>query len=75
MASAKFIAETLRQAVFAMQLPHPDSEVSHFVTISIGVACCVPKQGEPSGFLGTADAALYRAKTLGRNRVECGTSK
>jgi diguanylate cyclase (GGDEF)-like protein/PAS domain S-box-containing protein len=69
-ADAATFAETLRQAVCALELPHPDSDISPFVTISVGVACCVPKDGEPSNLLGLADEALYRAKTLGRNRVE-----
>ncbi|EHL31073.1 sensor domain-containing diguanylate cyclase [Legionella drancourtii] len=67
---ATLFAETLRQAVCALQLPHPDSNISSFVTISVGVACCTPREGEPSNLLGLADEALYRAKTLGRNRVE-----
>lgn len=69
-ADAKLFAEALRLAVCAMELPHPDSEISHFVTISIGVACFIPLKGEPSSLLILADNALYRAKTLGRNRVE-----
>jgi diguanylate cyclase (GGDEF)-like protein len=40
-------------------------------TVSIGVAGFVPSvQGEPSQLLRRADAALYRAKRAGRNRVE-----
>lgn len=69
-AGAKLFAETLRQAVYALELPHPDSATSKFVTISIGVACCIPQTDEPNQLLEAADAALYRAKTLGRNRVE-----
>jgi diguanylate cyclase (GGDEF)-like protein len=41
------------------------------VTISIGVAC-FPKDGcEERELFAYADAALYRAKNAGRNRVEC----
>jgi|GEM_PF-3835594 len=69
-AEATLFAEELRQAVCAVKISHPDSDVSQFVTISVGVACCIPKQDNPSILLGLADEALYRAKTLGRNRVE-----
>ena len=42
------------------------------VTVSIGVAGFIPSiQVEQSSLLRSADAALYRAKRAGRNRVEC----
>ncbi|CAM2850509.1 sensory box (GGDEF/EAL domain) regulatory protein [Legionella steigerwaltii] len=69
-AGALKLAEELRQAVHALKLPHPDSEISRFVTISVGVAECIPQKDSPTYLLGLADDALYRAKTLGRNRVE-----
>ncbi|MBK7042779.1 MAG: diguanylate cyclase [Rhodanobacteraceae bacterium] len=43
------------------------------VTVSVGVAACVPRGGLKSAqLLDEADAALYRAKKLGRNRIERG---
>ncbi len=63
-------AESLRQAICDLELPHPDSSISRFITISVGVVSCVPKEDNPTKLLGLADNALYRAKTLGRNRVE-----
>lgn len=64
------LAEMLRKAVENMKLPHPDSEVSAFVTISLGVATLVPgEEMESKTLLLNADQALYRAKHLGRNQV------
>ena len=50
----------------------------HFgeTTISIGVAGFVPgMQGDSMSLLRRADAALYRAKRAGRNRVEVDTGE
>ncbi|HEX6086613.1 MAG TPA: diguanylate cyclase [Thermoanaerobaculia bacterium] len=64
------VAETLRARVEALRLPHPASPLG-IVTASIGVATVVPpRDGSGSGdFVRVADAALYDAKRLGRNRV------
>ena len=56
-----------------MKLPHPNSVISQYMTISIGVACSVPLKEEPYRLLALADKALYRAKELGGNRVEVGS--
>ncbi len=39
-------------------------------TVSVGVATWNPQKETPQEFLARADAALYRAKARGRNRVE-----
>lgn len=64
------LAEILRKAIENMRLPHPNSKISEFVTISLGVSTIVP--GEHQEFeqlLHAADQALYNAKASGRNRV------
>lgn len=70
LAAAREIAERLRQAVEALALPHPTSPIGDRVTISLGVAAVQAHEGEFDQLLIAADAALYRAKEKGRNRVE-----
>lgn len=67
---AEKIAERIRLAVENMKLPRSGNVSAQIVTISIGVASCVPNQNEQSSILlQQADASLYRAKHEGRNRV------
>lgn len=64
------IAERLRRAIADLQLPAP-SKNSPYVTVSIGHASSQFLCGaRPQALLAHADAALYRAKAGGRNRVE-----
>ncbi len=68
--AAKAVAEGLRLACEALQIPHPASPVGPVVTLSLGVSSCVPSaESSLESLLGDADAALYRAKQTGRNRV------
>jgi diguanylate cyclase (GGDEF)-like protein len=63
-------AERLRSAVEKLDQPHPLA-THHTVTVSIGAASITPTPGnDPTALVELADAALYRAKNSGRNRVE-----
>lgn len=66
---ARRVGETLRGAVEALGLAHAGSKAG-LVTISVGVAVQPAlDSGDPEALLQLADAALYRAKDAGRNRV------
>lgn len=72
LASAQGMAEKLVQSVAALALPHVRSPLGH-VSISVGVTAMQAEAELPQQtLLQRADAALYRAKALGRNRVEVG---
>ncbi len=66
---ARAVAENLRRRVAGLRIPHSTSPVREMVTISVGAAAVVPDAASPAP-VAAADHALYRAKQLGRNRVE-----
>lgn len=66
---AQMVAEKIRRGV--AEHVFNNGEHSRRVTVSIGVFCCGPDNSCNSfNLLRNADVALYRAKDLGRNRVE-----
>jgi diguanylate cyclase (GGDEF)-like protein len=54
---------------FSAQAARFDGLAIH-ATVSVGLAHCSGRDADLSRLLTQADAALYRAKTLGRNRIE-----
>ena len=61
------LAERVRDAICAMNLPHPSSPTADRVTVSVGV---VASNGEAlEKVIKRADDAMYAAKHTGRNRV------
>jgi diguanylate cyclase (GGDEF)-like protein/PAS domain S-box-containing protein len=67
---AQVIAERVRRAVEALNIPHAASTVARHVTVSLGVACHDPKMPcTAEELLELADRALYDAKRAGRNQV------
>ncbi len=64
------VAENIRKAVEELGLPHEDSMAAPFVTLSLGVASMTCDEGfDSQALFARADAALYEAKSGGRNRV------
>jgi diguanylate cyclase (GGDEF)-like protein len=62
-------ARGLLRLLAQMQIPHPDSPVGAWLTLSGGITTCVPDDSTTAeGLLLRADDALYQAKAKGRNR-------
>ena len=69
------VAESMREAVLSLKIPHEASTVGKWVTASIGVATAYPTvDAAPIALVASADEALYRAKRNGRDRVESADS-
>jgi diguanylate cyclase (GGDEF)-like protein len=63
-------AERMRAAIEAMQIPRLDGGDLLPITASLGVASFPSQAAGKTALIAAADAALYRAKRAGRNRVE-----
>ena len=67
---AKKVAEKINLQVKALHLPHINSPIDIYLTLSFGVAGVTPcHNSSPQKLIETADRALYRAKESGRNRI------
>ncbi|QSX34797.1 diguanylate cyclase [Shewanella avicenniae] len=71
-ANAAHVADNLCRGIEQLKIAHGGKNASEFITISIGVATKPADHAIDSQQLfERADAALYRAKSLGRNRYVC----
>jgi diguanylate cyclase (GGDEF)-like protein len=64
------LAERMREAVERLRVPSVDGGAPLAVTASFGVASVPDSAGGREELVAAADAALYRAKRGGKNRVE-----
>ncbi|MEQ9465729.1 MAG: diguanylate cyclase [Haliea sp.] len=64
------VAERIQRLLRGLEITHPDSPVSPFLTASLGCATAWPAEaGTPDDLIRSADAALYQAKSRGRDRI------
>ncbi|WP_052055570.1 response regulator [Myxosarcina sp. GI1] len=63
------VATNIQREIRNLELVHKASEVSEYVTLSMGICSEIPNiELPPSTLITKADRALYRAKKLGRDR-------
>lgn len=64
------VATRMQAQIEYLQLPHARSSTSHYVTLSMGVASCIPSLDQsPQALVAAADRLLYTAKQSGRNQI------
>jgi len=64
------LALSIRSHIRSQAINHLSSQVSPFLTLSLGVATVIPQSNiSPESLIAKADAALYRAKQFGRDQV------
>lgn len=68
---AAVLAGRIGEAMHRLALPHANSEISEFVTLSLGIATAAEHfLTDGAQLVALADQALYHAKENGRNRYE-----
>lgn len=64
------VGERARRAILDLQVEHQDSDISAYVTLSLGGAMMIPShENSPADLIALADKALYQAKINGRNNL------
>ncbi len=68
------VAKAIQKAVRKLKLDHCESSVSPYITLSLGLATCIPSADSfPEALIAKADEALYEAKAQGRDRLVIAT--
>ncbi|MEH1914413.1 PleD family two-component system response regulator [Nostoc sp.] len=66
---ATHVADEICHAIRGLAIPHQNSQVSPYVTISVGFTTEIPQpDSDLEEMIATADRALYKAKAAGRDR-------
>ena len=69
---AELAAERMRSAIEELQISRMEGDGALRITASFGVAALPASAQDRASLIAEADAALYRAKRAGKNRVARG---
>ncbi|MGK7941251.1 MAG: diguanylate cyclase [Crocosphaera sp.] len=62
------VAQRIQEEISLLKIPHIRSQISNYVTISMGIASMIPIKGcSPLMLVNIADKCVYQAKEQGRN--------
>ena len=75
-AGVKQVAEQIHKQIALLKIPHKESNVAKYITLSIGITIAKPKDTSnqpcsPEQLIKVADDALYQVKENGRNATIC----
>ena len=66
------MADKIQEAIANLKIPHHESKVKSYLTVSIGVAVLTPRpELSVEDLIEAADKAMYQAKSAGRNQTIC----
>lgn len=67
---ASIVTLAIQQAIASLKIPHVKSQVSEYITLSLGISSLIPTpEISLDELIAQADQALYQAKQQGRNRT------
>ncbi len=73
-AKAQQLADQYQKHIAQARIPHEKSNISAFLTASVGIGTIMPTADQVAGdFINAVDALLYKAKQNGRNQAVCAT--
>lgn len=73
--NSAIIARNICDALKAREIKHEGSKINEFLTVSIGVACCVADEAlDDEVLISKADEMLYRTKESGRDGYSITTN-
>ncbi|ERT09697.1 diguanylate cyclase domain protein [Lyngbya aestuarii BL J] len=69
------VAQLIQEQIRQLQSPHVKSDVSPYITLSLGISSIIPScKMSSEQLVNAADRALYQAKQQGRNQIIINTN-